>query len=127
MECRNGPQKLLSDFEELKLLSLILQYSGIYLHELQDKLQVAFGVRVSAATICRTLKFMGYSRQAIRFVAIQQSDAMRVNSWQRSLFTTHQCSSGLMRVSAIDATPSESMDIAYEAFVQLTTDSLSEK
>ena len=76
MERRNGPQKLLDEFEQLKLLSLILQYPGIYLHELQDKLQEAFGVRVSAATICRTLKFI-CSRQVIRSVAIQQSDAMR--------------------------------------------------
>jgi len=59
------------------LLSLILQYPGIYLHEIQDKLYEAFGALVSAATICRTLQFMGCTRQVIRSVAIQQSDAMR--------------------------------------------------
>jgi len=32
---------------------------------------------VSAATTCRTLQFMGCTRQVIRSVAIQQSDAMR--------------------------------------------------
>ena len=77
LERRNGPQKLLSDFEQCKLLSLILQYPGIYLHEIQDKLQEAFGVTVSPATICRTLQLMGCTRQVIRSVAIQQSDAMR--------------------------------------------------
>ena len=50
-EHSNGPQKLLGDFEQCKLLSLILQYLCIYLHEVQDKLQEAFGVTVSAATI----------------------------------------------------------------------------
>jgi len=77
LEHRNGPQKLLSDFEQCELLSLILQNPGIYLHEIQDKLYEAFGVLVSAATICRTLQFMGCTRQVIRSVAIQQSDAMR--------------------------------------------------
>ena len=80
LEHRNGPQKLLSDFEQCELLSLILQYPGIYLHEIQDKLYEAFGVIVSAATICRTLQtlqFMGCTRQVIHSVAIQDSDAMR--------------------------------------------------
>ena len=44
LERRKWPQKLLSDFEQRELLSLILQYLGIYLHEIQDKLHQAFGV-----------------------------------------------------------------------------------
>ena len=36
-----------------------------------------FGVHVSAATICRTLRFMGCTRQAIRQIALQQSEVLR--------------------------------------------------
>ena len=56
---RHGPLKLLGDFEQLVLLNLVLENPGIYLDELKEKLLNRFGVMVNAATICRTLKFMG--------------------------------------------------------------------
>lgn len=74
---RNGPEKTLGEFEQLVLLRLIVSEPGIYLSEIQDKLHQSFGVTVSMPTICRTLKFMGCTRQVIRHVAIQQSEAMR--------------------------------------------------
>ena len=74
---RNRPRKLLGDFEQLQLLHLIIRHPGIYLHELQDKLREAFGVTVQSSTICRTLKYMGCTRQVIRHVALQLSEAMR--------------------------------------------------
>ena len=74
---RHGPQLLLGDFEQLTLLRLILEHTGIYLHELQDKLCDMFGVTVSVSTICRTLRIMGCSRRVIRHVAIQRSDELR--------------------------------------------------
>ena len=62
---RSGPQRLLGDLEQLHLFQLILRNPGIYLHELQHRLQEAYGVRVHVSTICRTLKFMGCTRQVI--------------------------------------------------------------
>ena len=73
----HGPCMLLGDFEQLTLLRLILQCPGIMLHELQDKFVRRFGVRVSVSTFCRTLKYMGCSRQVIRHVATQRSDSLR--------------------------------------------------
>ena len=35
---RHGPEPLFGDFEQLTLLRLIAENTGIYLHELQDKL-----------------------------------------------------------------------------------------
>ena len=75
--CKNGPQRLRGDFEQLTLLRLILANPGIYLHELQDELVDMFGVLVSKATICRTLKFMGCTRQTMHHVAIQKSEVCR--------------------------------------------------
>lgn len=74
---RHGPPMLLGDYEQLVLLRIIGENTGIYLSEIQAKLQLRFGVKVSAATICRTLKFMGCTRQVTQHVALQRSDECR--------------------------------------------------
>ena len=74
---RNGPRMLMGDFEQITLLRLILENPGIYLDELQDRLLAIFGVLVSVPTICRTLKRMGCTRQAMHRVALQRPDALR--------------------------------------------------
>ena len=74
---RHGPQKLLGDFGQLTLLQVILRNPGIYLSEIQAELIHLFGVEVSVSTICRTLKFMGCSRQVMCRVALQRSDCLR--------------------------------------------------
>ena len=72
-----GPKKLLGDYEQLVLLQLILNRPGIYLQELQTNLLEKFMVPVSVPTICRTLRFMGCTRQSMHHVAIQRSDMLR--------------------------------------------------
>ena len=73
----NGPRCLMGDFEQLVLLRLILDNPGIYLKELEAELLDKFGVLISVPTICRTLKTMGCTRQAMHRVALQRSDAAR--------------------------------------------------
>ena len=53
----------LASNEQVELLRLVLDNVGIYLNELQVKLQEIFGVIVSPPTICRTLKKIGCSRR----------------------------------------------------------------
>ena len=74
---RNGAQRLLGEVEQLRLLQIVLRNPGIYLHEVQQQLLEAYGVQIHVSTICRTLKFMGCTRQAIRHVALQRSDVLR--------------------------------------------------
>ena len=74
---RHGPPKLLGDMEQLVLLRLVLNNPGIYLREIQASLISRFGVTVDVSTICRTLKFMGCTRQVIQRVALQRSDERR--------------------------------------------------
>ena len=69
-EHKNGPNKCLSEHEQLLILKTIIRNPGIYLHEIQSIIEEAVGVTVHVATICRTLKFMGCSRQVIRHVAV---------------------------------------------------------
>lgn len=73
----HGPKKLLGEYEQVVLLQLILSNPGIYLIELQTELSKKFGVLVSVPTICRTLRFMGCTRQSMHHVAIQRSDELR--------------------------------------------------
>ena len=68
---------LLDKFEQLKLLQLILDYPGIYLKEIQKKLEGFFGVSISLSTICRALKRMGCTRQVMYRIALQRSDTLR--------------------------------------------------
>ena len=68
---RHGPPMLLGYYEQLILLKILGENTGIYLSEIQKKLQLHFGVEVSAATICITLKFMGCTRQVIQYIALQ--------------------------------------------------------
>lgn len=56
---KNGPQVLLGDFEQMWLLKSIIEDPTAYIHEIQRKFREAYGVQVSASTICRTLKNMG--------------------------------------------------------------------
>ena len=49
---------------------------GIYHYELQRELAKS-GICVSNATVCRILKYMGCSRQAMHHVALQQSETSR--------------------------------------------------
>ena len=76
-QIRHGPKLLLGEFEQLTLLRLVLDNPGIYLREIVDKLRQIYGITISMSTICRTLRIMGCSRQAMHRVAIQQSDSSR--------------------------------------------------
>ena len=73
---RHGPRPLLGDHEQLVLLRIVMENTGIYLHEIQAKLH-NHGIAVSVATICRTLRMMGCTRQVIQVVALQRSDYCR--------------------------------------------------
>ena len=74
---RHGPPKLLGDMEQLFLLRVILTYPGICLSEIRAKLISKFGVSMDVAIICRTLKFMGCTRQVMQRIALQRSEEMR--------------------------------------------------
>ena len=74
---RHGPPQLLDSVFEVTIFRMTLDFPGIYLHELQEKLMARFGVDISAATLCRTLKRIGCTRQVIHHVATQQSEALR--------------------------------------------------
>ena len=75
---RHGPKRLIADFEQLVLLQLILENTGIYLHELQERFYSRFGVTISVPTIYWTLRHMGCSRRVICHIALQRSSKLEM-------------------------------------------------
>ena len=76
-EHRNGPERLLGDFEQIILVQVLSENPSIYLYEVQEHLEGVFGVTISVSTICKTLKWMGFTRKKIHHIAIQQSELLR--------------------------------------------------
>ena len=74
---RHGPLKLLGELEQVILLRIITSNPGIYLSEVESQLYAKFGVHIDLSTICRTLKYMGCTRQVIQRIALQRSDNKR--------------------------------------------------
>ena len=76
----NGPrrdQRKLNEQMELFVLGLILENPCLYLSEIGKMVEDASGIRVSEATVCRTLKQHGFTRKRVRQVAAQRSDSLR--------------------------------------------------
>ena len=99
----------MGDFEQVTLLRLILENPSICLQELQHKLLRISGVLVSVPTICRTLKYMGCSRQAMHRVALQRPDALRAR-FMAEISVYDLCWFGLMKRAVTVDIPQESMD-----------------
>ena len=78
-EHRNGPERLLGDFEQIILVQVLSENPSIYLYEVQEHLEGVFGVTISVSTICKTLKWMGFTRKKIHHIAIQQSELVRAD------------------------------------------------
>ena len=76
-EHRNGPERLLDDFGQIILVRILAENPTIYLYEIQEELESVFGVSVSVSTICKTLKWIGFTRKKIHHIAIQQSELLR--------------------------------------------------
>ena len=75
---KNGPDTLLSQYDEMILIELLSKQPSLYLHELRYKLSQSTGTLVDCSTICRSLKRLGFSRQQICHIASQQSDDERM-------------------------------------------------
>lgn len=75
---RHGPPRILTDFEQLTVLQLLLDNPNMYLDEIQRELYDFTGTVAHISTICRTVHRLGMTRQKLRYVALQQSVDQRV-------------------------------------------------
>ena len=62
------PSQIIGSLGQLEIFRIIFDFPGIYLHEVLNKFAAKFGIRISAATLCRVLKRMGCTRQVIQHV-----------------------------------------------------------
>ena len=74
---RHGPLLQMSEFEEITILEMLLSKPSMYLREVQQKLMQVTGSWYDCATICRTIKRLGMTRQKMRLVARQRCDRQR--------------------------------------------------
>ena len=74
---RHGPERLLSEFEQITVLQSMIDRPGIYFAELQQQLNDATGIWVHISTICRTVQRLGFSRKRLQHIALQCSDEKR--------------------------------------------------
>lgn len=59
------------------ILHLVLECPGIYLREIQRELFELSGADVSCSAICKLLAGVGYTRQKLKFAALQRDQLLR--------------------------------------------------
>ena len=77
-EQKRGPARVLSEVEQLTLIQSILHNPTMFLHEMQQELYTTTGRWVHVSTICRTLQYLGVTRQKVQVVALQRSEDLRI-------------------------------------------------
>ena len=59
---------------QMLILHIVVEKPGILLHEVQNQLLEVLLLEVDISTICRFLHKSGFTRQKLRYVALQQDD-----------------------------------------------------
>ena len=59
---------------QMLILHIVVEKPGILLHEIQNQLLEVLLLEVDISTICRFLHKSGFTRQKLRYVALQQDD-----------------------------------------------------
>ena len=77
LQDKHGPERKLSEFEELTVLQSFLNNPGVHLNEVQQELLDITGTWVSLATICKTAHRLGLTRQKMKKIAIRRSEVLR--------------------------------------------------
>ena len=67
----------LHDHDEFVLIELVCENPSIHLHEIQTQLLQITETDASAATLCRTLGRLGFTRKKLKYIALQRSDVLR--------------------------------------------------
>ena len=73
---KRGRLPKLREEEQLMLLQIVFDLPGLYLEEIQVKLE-AMGIAVSLSQICTEIHEMGLSRQKMHFIVCQRSEEKR--------------------------------------------------
>ena len=72
LQDKHGPERKLSEFEELTVLQSFLNNPGVHLIEVQQELLDITGTWISLATICKTAHRLGLTRQKMKKIAIRR-------------------------------------------------------
>ena len=75
---KRGPDKCLTEFELFTILQSLIIKPTSFLCEIQHQLLCSTGKWVHASTICRTIKEQGLTHKRVQTIALQQSEARRI-------------------------------------------------
>ena len=75
---KRGPDKCLTEFELFTILQSLIIKPTSFLCEIQHQLLCSTGKWVHTSTICHTIKEQGLTRKRVRTIALQQSEARRI-------------------------------------------------
>jgi len=73
----SSPAQKLTKPVELSILHIVLRHPGIYLREIQSELLEIIGVNISLTSLCRFLSRVGFSRQKMKYAALQRDESLR--------------------------------------------------
>ena len=74
---RDNLPKKVNNTIKLVVLHIVLEHPGIYLREIQSKVEYLTGSNISLSTICHLLQEQHFSRKKMRLVARQRDELSR--------------------------------------------------
>ena len=74
---QHGPCRLLKEEEETAIMEILVETPGVYLDEVQNELYRRSSVLVSLATICKTIRRLGFTRKVISHIVQAQDELKR--------------------------------------------------
>ena len=82
---------------QLFILNLVVEKPGIYLHEIQEELEIFMMVIVSLSTICRFLYTSGFTRQRLRTLGGESISSCNLDA----IILAHKRSLGTSNISHV--------------------------
>ena len=76
---RHGPERVLSELEQITVIQSLIAKPGMFLTELQQRLNDLTGTWVHLSTICRTVHRLGFMRKRLQHIAFQRSEESRAH------------------------------------------------
>lgn len=74
---KSSHTRILSNYDELLIIGLLLDNPGFYLAEVCDAIKNILGISISSSTVCRTIQRNGLTHKRIQQIAIQRSGDYR--------------------------------------------------
>ena len=100
----NGPHRLLGQYEQMVLLRLIVEVSGIYVSVIQEELHDRFGLKWALLLFAELWNPWGAADKGYNTSHYSALMSVELGSWLKLQCMTHPYLSGLMRLDVTSTT-----------------------